>query len=275
VNAPVKEATIAELLRESGLPRREAEVLLCSLLGREPAYLIAHADEVLELPRVRAAQAWFSRRHAGDPVAYIRGRQEFYGLSLQITADVLIPRAETELLVDLALERVPPDSTARVLELGTGCGAIAIALMRERPGLSVLATDVSEAALELARANARSHEVTIDFSRSDWFAEIAPGRFDLIASNPPYVAAADAHLQQGDLRFEPRVALVGGEDGMACIRAIAAGARGRIRSGGWLLMEHGYDQGERCRDLLRTLGYRDVEDFEDLAGIPRVCVARG
>jgi len=262
------------LVSESGLARPEAELLLRVLLECERADLITRAEETVDSARVTAARSWFARRRAGEPVAYITGRREFYGLSLRVTHEVLIPRPETERLVELALERIPRDSRMSVLELGTGCGAIAVALARERPGLSITATDFSEAALEVARGNARSHAAEIRFARTDWFEGLVPGRFDLVVSNPPYVAAGDPHLDRGDLRFEPRLALVGGEDGLACIRAIAARARNRIRPGGWLLLEHGYDQGDRSLALLRELGYEDIEDFEDLAGIPRVCAGR-
>jgi release factor glutamine methyltransferase len=187
-----------------------------------------------------------------------------------VTPEVLIPRPETERLVQLALERLP--APARALELGTGSGAIAIALATERPGLGiVVATDGSEAALALARRNARDHGVEIAFVLSDWFDALGPEQFDLIVSNPPYVAAGDAHLERGDVRFEPRLALVGGGDGLACIREIAVRAQNRLRPGGWLLMEHGYDQGDRCVKLLSTLGYAAVTDFHDLAGWPRAC----
>jgi len=274
VNALDTGFTIGGLVRESGLPRPEAELLLRVLLECERSYLISRAEETVDSARAIAARGWFTRRRAGEPLAYIISRREFYGLSLRITPEVLIPRPETEHLVELALERIPRDSRMSVLELGTGCGAIAIALARERLDLSIIATDLSQGALEVARGNARSCAVEVHFARSDWFEGLVPGRFDLVVSNPPYVAAGDAHLDQGDLRFEPRLALVGGEDGLACISTIAACARDRIRSGGWLLLEHGYDQGDRCVELLRALGYADVEDFEDLAGIPRVCAGR-
>jgi release factor glutamine methyltransferase len=264
-------ATIGGLLRESGLPRSEAELLLCSVLGCERVRLIAHAEEAIDSSRARAAHDRFARRRAGEPVSHITGWREFYGLALRVTAEVLIPRPETEHLVELALERLPLGAPGRVLELGTGCGAIAIALASERPGLGIVATDVSEAALALARRNACDHEAEIDFALSDWFDTLAPGQFDLIVSNPPYVAAGDAHLERGDLRFEPRLALVGGVDGLACIREIAARAQNRLRPGGWVLMEHSYDQGDRCVDLLSALGYAEVADFNDLAGLARVC----
>jgi release factor glutamine methyltransferase len=266
-------ATIEGLLRDSGLPRPEAEVLLRSALDCERIRLVTRAQEPVDPSKSRLAHDWFARRRAGEPVAYITGKREFYGVALRVSPAVLIPRPETEQLVDLALELLPQGSSARVLELGTGSGAIAIALAARRPSLKIVATDVSEAALALAKRNAREHGVAIDFVLSDWFGATGPGRFDLVVSNPPYVAGRDPHLERGDLPFEPRLALVGGADGLACIRTIAAGARGRLRQGASLLLEHGYDQGERCVALLRDLGYRDVGEFPDLAGLPRVCAA--
>jgi release factor glutamine methyltransferase len=269
--------SIEALIRESGLSRREAEVLLRAVLGCERAYLVAHADDRVEPPKALAAQAWFARRRDGEPVSYITERREFYGLELSVGPDVLIPRAETEQLVELALQRLPRGSSARVLELGTGSGAVAIALASLRPGLKVTATDVSDAALRVARRNALEHAVEIDFARGDWFESIGAGPFDLVVSNPPYVAAADPHLERGDLRFEPRLALVGGGDGLACLREIAAGARRHLRRGGALLLEHGHDQGESCPALLQELGFVEIADYRDLAGLPRVasCVWRG
>lgn len=271
--AIVAGSTIEGLLRESGLPRHEAELLLRGALGCERIYLIAHAEDTVVSSSARKAQAWFARRRSGEPVSYITGRREFYGLALRVTPDVLIPRPETEQLVDLALERVPLGSSACVLELGTGSGAIAVALASSRPEWRISATDVSEKALDVARSNAQEHVVEIDFARSDWFESIGPDPFDLIVSNSPYVVAGDPHLERGDVRFEPRVALLGGGDGLACIRRIAAGARQYLRPGGSLLLEHGYDQAESCIALLRELAYTEIADFRDLAGLPRVSVA--
>ena len=265
--------TIDNLIRESGLPRGEAELLLRTVLGCERAHLVAHADDGLEWSNARAVRTWFARRRDGEPISYITRQREFYGLGFHVDPDVLIPRAETELLVDLALERLPGGSPARVLELGTGSGAIAVALASQRRGLKIVATDVSEAALRTARRNALEHAVEIEFVPSDWFESIEPGPYDLVVSNPPYVAAADPHLERGDLRFEPRLALVGGDDGLACLRKIAEGARRFLRSGGTLLLEHGYDQGETCPALLAELGYAEVADHRDLAGVPRLAAA--
>jgi release factor glutamine methyltransferase len=265
------DSTIEDLLRGSGLPPRETEILLEGALGCDRIRLIAHREDAVDAPKARTAQAWFSRRRSGEPLAYITGRREFYGISLHVTPDVLVPRAETEQLVELALERLA--ARARVLELGTGSGAVAVALASARRDLRITASDISLAALAVARRNAIEHGVEIDFVQGGWFDAVGPEPFDLIVSNPPYVAAGDPHLQQGDLPFEPRLALVAGDDGLTCIREIAVGARERLRRGGWLLLEHGCDQGERCLALLRGLGYSEVGDFPDLAGLPRVCAA--
>jgi release factor glutamine methyltransferase len=213
---------------------------------------------------------WLERRAAGEPIAYLTGACEFYGLEFRVTPAVLIPRPETELLVDLALERLPAAGRARVLDLGTGSGCIAVTLAHLRPQLEVWAADVSPAALEVARDNARRLLAPVRFRRSDWLAGQAGERFDLILANPPYVAAHDPHLSQGDLRFEPACALVAGEDGLDDIRRIVAAAPAHLAPGGWLLFEHGYDQARRCRALLAAAGFARVASWRDLAGIERV-----
>lgn len=262
------------MLCESGLPRSEGLLLLARLLGIERSKLMAHPEIEILPQQHAAARRWFERRRAGEPVAYLIEEREFYGLSLHVTPDVLIPRPETERLVELALEGISPDAPARVVELGTGSGAVAIALARARPALKITATDVSEAALVVARDNARRHGAAVEFLCGNWFEAVGGRQFDLIVSNPPYVAAGDLHLDRGDLRYEPRLALVGGKEGMNCIASIADRGRSHLLSGGRILLEHGYDQGDRCVELLRELGYCDVADFADLAGLPRVCVGR-
>ena len=266
------ESTVGRLLGESGLPRSEAERLLGFVLGRDRAYLIGHAEEPVGAAHTRAAHDGFARRRSGEPVAYIIGCREFYGLGMRVTPDVLIPRPETEHLVELALERIPMGIAKRALELGTGSGAVAIALAAERPMLKMIATDCSGPALDVARENARRHGVAIEWVHGDWFGAPVLGQFDLIVSNPPYVAAGDSRLEEGDVRFEPRLALDGGGEGMLCIGKIAAQAQRHLHPGGWLLLEHGYDQRERCVGLLEDLGYAEVADYLDLAGLPRVCV---
>ena len=272
MSAVEADASIAGLAGESGLPRPEAELLLCSVLGCGRSHLIAHADEAPDPGKASLARDAFARRRAGEPIAYITGRREFYGIMLKVAPAVLIPRPDTELLVELTLELAAPG--ARVLDLGTGSGAIAVALASERPDLAIVGTDISEAALAVARRNVRDQGAAVELLSSDWFEALAPGWFDLIVANPPYVAERDAHLDQGDVRFEPRLALLGGKEGLDCILKIAAHARDCLRPGGWLLLEHGYDQGDRCAELFRGFGYGDVKTVKDLAGLPRACVGR-
>ncbi len=266
--------SIAQLVLLSGLPPLEAHMLLERVTGKSRAWVIAHAREPANAATERSFAALAERRGRGEPIAYILGTREFYGLEFQVTPAVLIPRPETELLVELALERIPEDAPVRVLDLGTGSGAIAVALAKARPRAQLTAVDMEEAALAVARANARKHVVGVRFLRGDWFGALAGERFDLVVSNPPYVAAADPHLTEGDVRFEPRTALSGGADGLACIRAIVASAKSHLRPGGWLMFEHGYDQAERCRALLRSSGYTAVQTWPDLAGISRVSAGR-
>jgi release factor glutamine methyltransferase len=190
---------------------------------------------------------------------------------LAVTSDVLIPRPETETLVEFALSKLPRDRALRVLDLGTGSGAIALALAHDRPDAAVLATDYSEAALAVARGNAQRLKLTnVSFAAADWYAGMPPGTFDLIASNPPYIGAVDPHLQEGDLRFEPVAALSPGVDGQSALRAIIGGARARLAPGGWLAVEHGYDQSDAVQALFRDAGFAEVIALRDLAGIPRV-----
>jgi len=262
--------TIGELLAQSGLPPLEARMLLEHLLDKTRAWLIAHADEATSAGNEHAFAALVERRRRGEPIAYILGKREFYGLEFGVMPAALIPRPETELLVDLSFERIPRKAAVRVLDLGTGSGAIAVALAKGRPQARVTAVDVDYAALSVARANASRHGASVRFLCGDWFGALSGETFDLIVSNPPYVAAGDAHLAMGDVRFEPRRALVGGADGLDCIRAIVASAGTHLGPGAWLLFEHGYDQAEACRTLLEAEGYQEVQSWPDLAGIPRV-----
>ena len=262
--------TIAQLLAQSGLPLLEARMLAGSLLEKNSAWLIAHADEAADAESEQVFAALVERRRRGEPIAYILGKREFYGLEFQLTRAVLIPRPETELLVELALARMPENAATRVLDLGTGSGAIAVTLAKKRPQARLTAVEVEYAALGVARANARRHKVSVRFFCGDWFGALPGETFDLIVSNPPYVAAGDAHLGLGDVAFEPQRALVGGADGLDCIRAIVANAARHLNPGAWLLFEHGYDQAEACRALLKAGGYGEVQSWLDLAGIPRV-----
>ncbi|MEJ1250429.1 peptide chain release factor N(5)-glutamine methyltransferase [Denitratimonas tolerans] len=251
--------------------RREAELLAEFALGVDRAWLFAHADDAVKPEECARYLALLARRAGGEPLAYLLGHVGFWTLDLEVTPDTLIPRPETELLVDAALARLPEGTAPRVADLGTGSGAIALALASERPLARVLATDASAAALDVARRNAARNEVgNVAFRRGDWLAPLAGERFDLIASNPPYVALGDPHLAQGDLRFEPETALASGADGLDALRTLARGAPGHLAPGGWLLLEHGLDQGEAVRGLLRDAGFHRIETLRDLEGRERV-----
>jgi release factor glutamine methyltransferase len=274
---PPKASTfsVSRALASSGLIPFEAKTLLGHVLQRDRAWLAAHADEAIEAQDAKAFDALARRRRDGEPVAYLTGRREFYGLELAITPDVLIPRPETELLVDLALVRIGVDPRSQVLDLGTGSGAIALAIAHERPNAEVLGVDASGAAVALARSNATRLQLgNATFVESDWFSAVPRKRYDTIVANPPYVRAGDAHLKEGDLRFEPEEALVAGVDGLKAIRAIVTSVAEYLAPGGWLLIEHGYDQAESVLSMLRDAQFEDVESRRDLAGIPRVAFGR-
>lgn len=253
--------------------RRQAALLLCHVLGVSEAWLIAHADDPVEAVYAGPFRALVERRACGEPLAYLTGARGFHALELRVTPDVLIPRPETELLVDCALQRIPVDAEGAVADLGTGSGAIALSIAQARPRVRVVATDSSEPALRVAQDNAaRLGLRNVEFRQGDWCSALEGTRFDMILSNPPYIAEGDPHLREGDLRFEPRAALASGADGLDAIRTIARDAREHLRAGGWLLLEHGFDQGPAARHLLTTHGYvgvfteRDLEDRERVAG---------
>jgi release factor glutamine methyltransferase len=263
--------TIGQALVAVRLDPVDARALLRHALGVSDAYLIAHSAQVLTDAQSELCAVLAARRSAGEPVAYIVGAREFFSLEFKVTPAVLIPRPETEALVEFALERIAPDSAQRVLDLGAGSGCIAISIAKHRPQARVVAVDRSTAALAVARDNAERHAVTnLELTASDWFSALAGQRFDLIVSNPPYVAAGDPHLRQGDLRFEPAAALAAGSDGLDCIRLIIASAPQYLSSGGWLAFEHGGDQAAHCRELLAHAGFSEVFSRTDLAGIERV-----
>jgi release factor glutamine methyltransferase len=255
--------------------RHEAELLLLHVLGRERGWLFAHATDLLDPATAEAFAALLQRRIAGEPVAYLLGRRGFWTLDLAVSPATLIPRPETERLVELALERLPEGVPLQIADLGTGSGAIALALASERPLACVVATDMSVDALAVAAGNARQHGLAnVAFRQGSWHAPLAGERFDLIASNPPYIASDDPHLAQGDLRFEPATALASGTDGLDDIRLIIEGAPAHLQPGGWLLMEHGWDQGEPIRALLEGAGFVDVETALDLEQRDRVSLGR-
>ena len=266
--------TLAGALRDSGLDAVDARALLRHVIGCEEAWLISHPDRQLSAKEQEAYATLRARRAAGEPVAYLTGSREFFSLAFKVTPAVLIPRPETELLVETVLDRIPADAPWRVLDLATGSGCVAIAIARQRPRAQVTATDVSPAALAVARENAARHGVNIEFVESDWFAALSGRRFDLIVANPPYVAEGDPHLDEGDLRFEPRNALVAGSAGLDGIEVIVEQSPRHLAAGGWLLFEHGHEQGACSRVLLTAAGYDDIATFRDLADIERVSGGR-
>jgi len=263
--------SVRQALAQSGLVPVDAKALLAHVLDRNRAWLAAHAEDAMTPVQAEAFFALCRRRVNGEPVAYLTGTREFWGLELAVTPDVLIPRPETETLVEFALAKLPRDRPVRVLDMGTGSGAIALAIAHDRPNATVLATDSSAAALAVAQGNAQRLLLTnVQFAVADWYGGLPPEHWDLIASNPPYVGADDAYLQEGDLRFEPTAALSSGPDGLAALRVIVDGARDRLLPGGWLVVEHGHDQSEVVRDLFRAAGFSEVSANRDLAGIPRI-----
>ena len=265
-------ASIAALQQRPQLVQLENRMLLCHVLGLTRVSLITQSERLLTADEAQRLATLVRRRLDGEPIAYLVGQREFFGLPFEVDSAVLIPRPDTELLVELALERLAPD--ARLLDMGTGSGAIAVALAHSRPDAHVTALDVSAAALAVARRNAGNNGARVHFLQSDWFAALGPQQFDLIVSNPPYIAAGDRHLGEGDLRFEPSDALTDHADGLSALRRIVAGAAAHLARPGWLLLEHGYDQADAVRALLAQAGYHDVQSWRDLAGIERVSGAR-
>jgi len=265
--------TVGALQTQSLLDALDNRILLCHALGLTRVGLITQSERALDADEARRFAALVQRRLDGEPIAYIVGQREFFGLPFEVSGAVLIPRPDTELLVELTLERLPP--SGRVLDMGTGSGAIAVALAHTRRDADVTALDVSGEALAVARRNAAANGARVAFLQSDWYAALdGLPPFDVIASNPPYIASGDRHLSEGDLRFEPVGALTDHADGLSALRIIVAGAVARLKPGGWLLMEHGYDQSAAVRQLLSEQGYTDVQSWTDLAGIERVTGAR-
>ncbi|MGA7595741.1 MAG: peptide chain release factor N(5)-glutamine methyltransferase [Gallionella sp.] len=275
---------------EAGSARIEVQSLLQSVLRVNRAWLLGHPEQLLDTGQHERYFALLERRMRGEPVAYLLGEREFYGLNFKVSTATLIPRPETELLVELALQRcgrvaaAPPGAhrpaprgcltrlgPCRVLDLGTGSGAIALSIAHACPDAEVVAVDASAAALEVAQSNAQRLDArNVRMLLSDWFGALRDEWFDIIVSNPPYIAAGDTHLEQGDVRFEPRDALASGNDGLADIRRICAQAGNHLRENGWLMMEHGHDQAAQVRALLQQSGFEQIFSARDLAGIERV-----
>ena len=291
----------------------ESQLLLQHVLNVNRAWLIAHEDDALEANIHAVFEALLNRRLGGEPMAYILGSREFYGLGLLVTPDTLIPRPDTETLVEAALARIPISESAqnlslrrksessgvqqhgnktldsdfrrndelgrnenlRVLDLGTGTGAIALAIAKNRPLASITAVDASEAALEIAKQNAQQLSITnVDFTLSNWFESLSNQRFDVIVSNPPYIEEHDAHLTQGDLRFEPMSALASGADGLDDIRQIIGDCLIHLKPQGWLMLEHGYNQAEQVADLMADAGLTNIETIKDLGNKDRVTLGK-
>jgi len=273
-------SNVTELLRASSPQgdieaRHEAEILLGHALGRPRAWLYANADFAPDADERNRFDALLRARRAGTPIAYLVGRRGFWTFELDVSPDVLIPRPETELLVEIALKHIAPDTECNVADLGTGSGAVALAIASERPRARVLATDASAPALAVARHNAERLGLgNVEFVHGNWCAALADRRFDVIVSNPPYIAAEDSHLDHGDLRFEPAAALASGADGLDAIREICAGAFAQLRPSGWLLLEHGFDQAARVRALFAIEGAGEIATDRDLEDRDRVTSGR-
>ena len=267
------------LSADSESPRIDSEILLAHVLECNRTYLRTWPEKSLSPEQQTQFQQLIKRRSAGEPIAYITGKREFWDMTLQVSPDTLIPRPETEHLVELALEKIPPESRWMIADLGTGCGAIALAIARERPQCKIFAIDKSAAALTVAQNNARHLGIkNVIFIEGDWFEPFNKKEneqpFEVIVSNPPYIHPDDQHLGQGDLRFEPAQALRSSPDGLADIQAIAEAAREHLISPGWLILEHGYDQGSLVKKTLETLGYSQVSTMEDLAKNERISMGR-
>lgn len=267
--------SIAEVLRSAELPDSpsasvDAQWLLAAVLGKPSSYLRAWPERELTAEQVVQFEGYLARRRLGEPVAYIIGQQGFWSLELAVAPHTLIPRPDTELLVETALSK-PFGGAAHVLDLGTGTGAIALAIASERPTWQVLGVDRIAEAVVLAEQNRQRLKLSnCRFQQSDWFAQLAPQRFDLLVSNPPYIPASDPHLQQGDVRFEPASALVSGEDGLDDIRHLIATAPHWLKAQGWLMLEHGYDQAEAVAELMRAQGFIEVQSLRDFGGQWRI-----
>jgi release factor glutamine methyltransferase len=269
----VRAITVLEALNHSqgAIDKTDARMLLQHALNLSHAFLIAHPDQQLSAEQAQHFAELLERRSQGEPVAYLIGEREFYSLDFTVTPAVLIPRPETELLVDLALERIPLDGPVTILDLGTGSGAIALTIAKHRPLARIVAVDASSDALAVARWNAEKLNVhNVRILQGDWFHGLEGERFDLIVSNPPYVATGDSHLYEGDLRFEPSIALTDGDDGFGCLSAIIGSALAHLKGGGMLMVEHGYDQALMCGQLLKDAGFGNIFSCPDLAGIMRV-----
>ena len=253
----------------------EAQLLLQHVLNVNRAWLIAHENDALQANQHAAFEALLNRRLNGEPIAYILGGRAFYGLDLLVTPDTLIPRPDTETLVEAALAQIPIAAHPSILDLGTGSGAIALAIAKNRPQASVIAVDASKAALAVAKKNAQNLSIdNVEFVLSNWFQHLNNQPFDVIVSNPPYIEENDAHLSQGDLRFEPISALSSGEDGLNDIRQIIENSLVHLQPQGWLMLEHGFNQADKVADLMANTGFVSIETIKDFGGNNRVTIGK-
>jgi release factor glutamine methyltransferase len=259
------------LTSHSGSPLLDAEVLLGFVLNKPRTYLRAWCDGTLTDQQLATFETLIKQRQQGTPIAYLTGTREFWSRDFRVTFDVLIPRPDTELLIELSLDLIPKDKAVKLVDLGTGSGIIAVTLAAERPNTHVTAVDASQAALAVAKHNAQHHQLTnIEFYQSDWFSNVPKSLFDLVISNPPYIDPDDEHLQQGDVRFEPKTALIAGDQGLSDIQIIADNARCYLKPVGHLLIEHGYNQAQQVQAIFNALAYDKVQSYQDLSGQPRV-----
>lgn len=269
----IKEAS-QTLTETSDSARLDAEVLLCHVLNCAATHLIAWPEKLLDENQTQVFNRLIEQRHAGTPVAYLTGSREFWSMDFKVTPDTLIPRPDTETLIEFVLEKISAQAKLKMLDLGTGSGAIAIAIASERPDWVITATDISAEALAVAQENARSHKIkNIKFIQSNWFEQLEPQCFDIIISNPPYIAEQDKHLSQGDVRFEPLSALTSGETGMDDIERITSQAKAHLNSDGWLIFEHGYDQKQQVYDCLHHHHFHKITGLNDLSEQPRLTAA--
>jgi release factor glutamine methyltransferase len=271
----VLQTALRELRATSPTPRLDAEVLVMHVCGLDRGALIARGQAVLTDDQLNRLEITIAQRRQGEPIAYLTGRREFWSLEFNVSPATLIPRSETELLVEKALATIPRGAEWTIADLGTGCGAIALALAKERPRCRIIATDISPAALEVARTNAAKFgQTNIEFREGNWFEPLVDMKLDMMVSNPPYVRANDPHLEQGDVRFEPEQALAAGPEGLDAIRQIAVSAREHLNPAAWFLFEHGWDQAAAIGQLLHSLGYRNIVCYPDLGGRDRITACR-
>jgi release factor glutamine methyltransferase len=262
-------------LTESDSPRLDAEVLLSHILEKDRSYFIAWSEKTLDDEQLEAFHRLIRQRQQGTPIAYLLGYRDFWTLTLKVTPDTLIPRPETELLVETALNKIVNQPDCKILDLGTGSGAIALAIASECPNTEIIATDSSEQALKIARENAqRNHIHNATFLSSNWFESIPVQQFDIIISNPPYIPQEDPHLSRGDVRFEPISALASGEDGLDDIKTLIQQAKNYLKPNGWLMLEHGYDQGKNVPALLEKHGFKAIKCLQDFSGNDRISIAQ-